>query len=467
METSYVLEVFVLKLSKCLVTAIAFLAALLCLTCGNVKADDTCLGRMPDGVFPIGEDDISMEEETVVVDLTKNTARCEFHFYNSGEDKTILMGFPGVLTDNSDHTGPVNLTVHNFKAYIDGKQVAIKKEKNTVRNDPEKPYDKFSEWFTFEVHLKAGKSVTVKNTYSFYPTYDSMSFIYSGYVMRTGAAWKGNIGKAKVTFKLGDMKPYYITDLYPGKFRFAGNELIWENSDFEPTYDLNVTYNESRIKNSKEYAENFGYSSEEIDKNVKQFKEADRLAEQKNEQELIKRYNEAIAARQNVLAVYIKSQLPQGRLEEKTSIGDINVEKRGDGYFYIWCDIFGTPEKQSKTTISHADNNGKKIIDAENSNYFECRLEPAVDYEILCQVTDWKGDIIEKSTRYLTPISIEKADNSAAAQTISAYSLKNSNNNTAGMEEISDKAIITVSAVITVAAACIGAVIFLNKKRKV
>lgn len=394
-----------MKFSKFLITAAAFLIVLLCLTCRNVYADDTCLGRMPDGVFPIGEDDIRMEEETVVVDLKNNTAQCEFHFYNSGKHKTILMGFPSVLTDDNDISQPVNLEVHNFKAYIGGKKIAVKKEKNTPKKDSDKPYDKFSQWYTFKVNIKPGQRIIVKNTYSFNPTYDSISNIFSGYVIRTGAAWKGTIGKAKVTFKLGDMKPYYITDLYPGNFKFVGNELVWENSNFEPTYDLSVVYNESRFKNSKKYLENYGGDIEDINKIVKQFKEADQLAKQKNNKELIKRYNEAIAARQNVLAVYIKSKLPDGLIKEKTSIGDIHIEKREDGDFYIGCDILGIPEQQSKITISHVNSNGKKIIDAENSNYFICHLETSVNYEILCRVTDWKGKIIEKSTKYFAPPS--------------------------------------------------------------
>ena len=390
----------VTKKIKFKVIPILILFVMYLLTYTNVYADDTCIGRTPDGVYPMAEDDVIMESETVVVDLQRKTASCEFHFFNSGEDKTIEMGFPGVLISDSGLTGPVNLTIHKFKSFIDGRQVAITKEKNVTNMSSDKQYDKFSEWFTFKVPFKKGERRVIKNTYSFYPTYDSMSFVYSGYVIRTGAAWKDNIGKAKVVFKLGDMKPYCITELYPSGFRYDGNTIVWENSDFEPNYDLRVVYNETQFKNSKRFTDNFGGDSAEYEKIIEQFNDIDLLAKQKNNQQLIELYYDAIKSRQNVLAVYIKSHLPQEAVVEETSIGDLHVEKREEGDYYLGFDVFGTPESQSKMIVSHIKDNGERVVDSEISNYSHFQLQPMIDYEIVCEITDWNGKVIQKVFNY-------------------------------------------------------------------
>lgn len=64
----------------------------------------------------------------------------------------------------------------------------------------------------------------------------------TGYVLRTGALWKGPIGRAKVAVNLGGIPLHALTDLFPGTMRVEPDRLVWEARDIEPSFDLSVKF---------------------------------------------------------------------------------------------------------------------------------------------------------------------------------------------------------------------------------
>lgn len=152
----------------------------------SIYADDGSIGRIPDGVFPMQENDVKMESEEITVDLDKNSVECIFTFHNTGKSKNVYMGFPGKLdkTMGGDLTKDVDLELGNFKTFINGKEMPVTRQKGVQNYNTETSNAlHYSEWFTFTVPFKADETVTIRNTYDYCPSYDSIGDVFTGYVI--------------------------------------------------------------------------------------------------------------------------------------------------------------------------------------------------------------------------------------------------------------------------------------------
>ncbi len=371
-----------------------------------IYADDTNLGRTPDGVFPLQENDVIMESEEIIVDLEKNNVECIFVFHNTGNSKNVYMGFPGQL-DDSDHenTNVVDLEIRNFKTFINGKKLPVTREKSIEKDDLENlNMQDYSEFFTFTVPFQANETITVRNTYDFMPTYDSIGNVYSGYVLETGSMWKGRIGSAKVTFKLGNIKPYQLEKLNPGGFRFEGNTLVWERNDFEPKYNLSVTYNTYR------YSPDFYLNSDETLKREVYLKKngydiAKQLASKNDTEGLITLYNKAIKEYNSILALYIASFLPADKIvKESTKIDSMEIQKMYD-YYIAKCNIIGQEPVNTQIRVSHLEN-GNVVEDdlgGGTTSYGLRDLTPGIEYDITYTLTDWMDRTEQKTIKFKVP----------------------------------------------------------------
>ncbi|QNU68144.1 hypothetical protein EHE19_006860 [Ruminiclostridium herbifermentans] len=408
-----------------LVTALVIIVVLTVLNCTLIYADDTNLGRTPDGVFPLQENDVIMEAEEITVDLEKNSVECIFVFHNTGKKKNVYMGFPGQLGLKYENINAVDLKIRNFKTYIKGKEVPVTHEKSIKKDTLERlNMQDYNEFFTFTVPFEADERITIRNTYNFMPTYDSIGNVYSGYVLETGAMWKGTIGSAKVIFKLGNIKPYQIEKLNIGGFRFEGNTLVWERKDFEPKYNLQVTYNTYR------YSPDFYLSSDETTKREAYLKKnsydiVEQLARKNDTDELISLYNKAVHEYNSILALYIASFLPDNKIvKEDTNIDNIVVRKMND-YYAIECNIIGEEPLHTQLTISHTEN-GNTIEDFSESlmhsySYYYRYFVPGTEYTITCKLIDWLDREKQKTIKFKVPEQEEAlSENNAQPSDISA-----------------------------------------------
>ncbi|MHB8064694.1 MAG: DUF4424 family protein [Ruminiclostridium sp.] len=415
--------------------AIALLLTLFCYI--PVYADDTSLGRTPEGVFPLQENDVIMESEQITVDLEKNSVECIFVFHNTGKSKNVYMGFPGKIYDSMDSglTQDVNLELRHFKTYIQGKELPVTHEKTTkLTNNSTAILDtlNYSEYYTFTVPFKADEKVTVRNTYDFTPTYDSMGYVFSGYVLKTGAMWKEAIGSAKVTFKLGSIQPYQISRLRPSGFKFVENTLVWERSNFEPSYDLIIEYNTYRY--SQEYLKNLADSEEKLKQEIKQkidsYKKIKELSNKGRIDELLALYNKAVYEKDPILALYIRGYLPSDKIPEEriSSLGNINIVEEG-GYYYVSCDVLGPEAASLKLSISHIED-GKEVQDVQEKDFSSyspmIKLNPKNEYNFTFTLTDWLDRTEQKTIKYKVPkqaeVSTENQTQSSASSTTSASS---------------------------------------------
>lgn len=387
-----------------------------------IYADDTNLGRTPDGVFPLQENDVIMEAEEITVDLEKNSVECIFVFHNTGKKKSVYMGFPGQLEGlNHENINVVDLEIRNFKTFINGKKLPVTREKSIKKDTLEHlNMQAYSEFFTFNVPFEADESITIRNTYDFTPTYDSIGNVYSGYVLETGAMWKGTIGSAKVTFKLGNIKPYNIEKLNPGGFKFEGNTLVWERNNFEPKYNLKVTYNTYR------YGPDF-FSDEaqkrEIYLKKNSYDIAKQLASKNDTKGLLSLYDKAVKEYNSILALYIASLLPPDKIvKEDTNIESIEVQKIYD-YYIAKCNIIGEEPTRIQISIGHEED-GKTVEDITEggvTSYCLDNLNPGIEYNITYTLTDWLDRAKQKTIKYKVPEQEEALnENNTQSSDISA-----------------------------------------------
>lgn len=276
----------------------------------SAYADDAVIGRTPAGVYPMMDGIVEMVSEDIVIDMDRNTVECTFEFRNTGEARDVLMGFPGKLREElgSSFSDDVSLSLDNFKAFVNGEELPVKREKGV---QPEIALPDYSEWFTFTVPFREGETVIVRNTYDYVPSYNSIGDVTTGYVLQTGATWKGKIGKARVEFKLGSIQPWQIEQLKPGGFKFVGNSIVWERKNIEPAYDLQVLYN------IWHYSEDFlammeanGEDTGETLSKIEKYREIQQLAQVKDEETLLAEYGMAAENRDSVLTAYIAGFLP-------------------------------------------------------------------------------------------------------------------------------------------------------------
>lgn len=395
-------------IKKCLVVVLVFSTILILQL--PVHADDGVIGRTPEGVYPMKDAEVEMESENIIVDIEKFTVECTFVFHNTGDARDVLMGFPGKLREDlgSDFSDDVSLTLNEFKTFVKDKELPVKREKG-VQSDINLP--NYSEWFTFTVPFKNEERITVRNTYSFEPSYDSSGYVYTGYVLQTGATWKGRIGKARVEFKLGSIQPWQIERLRPGGFRFEGNSIIWERQDIEPSYDLNLDYNTWHY--SSDFLDSLDFNNEEKDRSlfkIEKYKEIKKLAEKSENESLLSEYKKAVEARDTVLAVYVASLLKMVQIPDNVpALGDISITQDAAAY-RIDCDIISLYAADILLQVSHMEDE-KAVTDLE-SDTSSCyiTLTPGVEYDISIAVTDWLDRIEKKEIKYKVPEASDRID---------------------------------------------------------
>jgi hypothetical protein len=191
-------------------------ATLLALSAAPVLADDGSVFAAGGAVHPMANSDIRMESETVQAVCFSGFAeyRAEFHFVNSGEPRTVQLGFP--FTDYSKRfEGQPSLVA--FRAWQDGAELRV-----TVGtgDDPAWPGSEIT-YYLHQATFPRGESVVtvsylVDLNASASPRFSDDAPASLGppgmaasfdYWLHSGAGWSGTIGKAVIRFNLADTFP--------------------------------------------------------------------------------------------------------------------------------------------------------------------------------------------------------------------------------------------------------------------
>ncbi|HZK27442.1 MAG TPA: hypothetical protein VFD00_07895 [Thermoclostridium sp.] len=281
----------------------------------NAFANDAVLGMTPEGVYPITQSDIVMISEEIhiqLLDRTNAKVTCRFDFQNFGDAQTVLMGFPAELNEFGEITPPEAFWAHHFTARDENGDLEVSLV-DTIPNPPLKEInqmEKYNKWYSFSVNFASNEVKTLHHTYDISIPYNSMGDVYVGYVLETGALWKGSLGHSKVIFDFGDIPIYTLEEAYPNNFyTIDGNQLIWERSDFKPSHNLLLTINPYRY--SEDYFNMYKEASPEHLKPFREKIEFFKLSSdtiQKNSEHYYQLY-QTLVNEDPICALYIKSAL--------------------------------------------------------------------------------------------------------------------------------------------------------------
>lgn len=273
-------------------------------------ADSSSMSRTPDGVYPVFDSSVTMSDEyvRVILDRQRSFAQvdCRFTFKNDGGPREVLMGFPacekieGMAMETMPDGMLEEVRIHDFRAYVGGKEVEVREDKAVKPsgiNFP--PGTDYYSWYTFTVPMGAGETKEVRNTYRVHLRQGNYTSS-TGYILTTGAFWKGPIGHARVDFILGDVKPYEINRLFPYGFRFAGNDLVFERYDFEPRYDLGVGF-----FNRDALTDLMPEEAARIRARKKRFEAVEAAVKTMDVSQLRGEYRAALAGREPIIAAYM------------------------------------------------------------------------------------------------------------------------------------------------------------------
>ena len=325
---------------------IVLVTAVILVSSGTVYANDASMGRMGETVYPLQETDVTMVSEEIFIkfyaDGSSGKVTCEFVFENSGEEKTVLMGFPAAMKiDYEALTTEERVSLNNFTAFKNGMEILVAEVESS---EMEGDFSKYPTWHVFEVPFEAGETLTMTHTYDVNFTFYSEGSISIGYILETGSTWNDSIGHSKVTFDLSEIEPWGIEMYnYPSidDFRYSDGRLIFEKWDFKPDFNLEIMTN---ARYFKEYSGPWELS--ETVKERQQFY-LDSLTMTKNE--LIDAYNGLSYEQKFIETVWLNGRLeiPDETVENPKTDNVHNFYRAGLFFFVLAISLTLIKRKRS------------------------------------------------------------------------------------------------------------------------
>ena len=289
-----------------LLVRIILVIALILISLSSVYANDASMGRMGETVYPLHETDVTMVSEDIFIKFnaedSSGNVTCKFVFANSGEAKSVLMGFPAAMKiDYEALTTEERVSLNNFTAFKNGVEIPVSEVESS---EMEGDFTKYPTWYVFEVPFEAGETLTMTHTYDVNFTYFSEGSISIGYILETGSTWNDSIGHSKVTFDLSEIEPWGIEMYnYPtaDDFSYSNGQLIFEKWDFKPDFNLEIMTNARYFRN---------YSGPwDLSETAKERKQFLVESDQMTNEELIDAYNNLSYERKFIETVWLNGRL--------------------------------------------------------------------------------------------------------------------------------------------------------------
>ena len=198
---------------------------------------------------------VAMASEVVDLELSKDRlgVKATFQMENQGAETAFEVGFPTSYDDD----------LKDFAVEAGGKKL----QASLAEKQIEGPFKSVTEyWLVWPMKFAAGEKMTVVVTYWVKPndrglwirdesssTWDDrfgeegialMNRRTTGYILKTGAPWKGPIGSAVVNLALADgLTSAHLRAMSPPPVSIEAARVVWKFESFEPTKDIEVTFN--------------------------------------------------------------------------------------------------------------------------------------------------------------------------------------------------------------------------------
>lgn len=201
---------------------------------------------------------MTAEEVTITLLAEKAEVRAVFHLSNTGGATKLEVGFPDVFSPSSWSSGkpPEGVSserLHTFRARVDGEVVAHRHryleasespfERDRPRSDRGHWLD--AGWLLWNMAFEASQKRTVEVTYwvPYRPFYrpSLLGDRAFEYILKTGAAWKGPIGKAVISVTFGEgVTRKHLQVKAPEGAEDVEDGIRWVLTDLEPTEDVRI-----------------------------------------------------------------------------------------------------------------------------------------------------------------------------------------------------------------------------------
>jgi hypothetical protein len=217
-------------------------------------APNPMTGGHPIGPYEGDTTNVRMVEEDVTVRIFADSivTVATFSMHNEGEEVTMEVGFPFVYPDD----------LLEFRAFVndrpveirDGQKVHFSRNKKTtvywklwtmsfnknercaIRVDYKtKPYVMSTGNFGKEAYASLGSDVLEA-------LQRAATTAVVEYLLYTGEQWKGVLDRCRISFELVGLSGAYVKEFWPADGVVAGDRVVWEYTDYEPTGDVVIRY---------------------------------------------------------------------------------------------------------------------------------------------------------------------------------------------------------------------------------
>jgi hypothetical protein len=231
-------------------------------------ANDTAFGGSGVSPMPIGQSDVEMISENIVIKGTdignergegRWEVSCDYAFRNTSDKPVKLtVGFPFPVNDEEGavsvprgkKAGAGDPLVYDFRVSIDGNPVNVRRAKIAPNSETGQYY----RWaYLWDMEFKPHEMMKVHHDYVTGVTWDVMGYSWALYVLRTGANWKGGkIGSAhfevipnelvKMCSEIERQADYLKPKPRGMKVEGVGvkQKFVWDLKNFQPEEDLDI-----------------------------------------------------------------------------------------------------------------------------------------------------------------------------------------------------------------------------------
>lgn len=250
------------------------LIAALALFTAPAHANDGAFYGQGATVFPVLDETIALESEVLAIEqggpavgyyVDHWKVEVTYRFRNTADRYVeVQMGFPEWCEstpesmDRAEGSPCPGWTIRDFTVQIDGKRGPKTRVKAAAPGEGPLADMAYGRVYTFPVRFGPGEVKTVRHTYEHATSLTSPWCSDLTYILRTGALWKGPIGRLDITVRThADFaSPPYATEWLQGTDGrpkptitadpAGGQTLRWHAEAIEPAHDLSLTFCEPK-----------------------------------------------------------------------------------------------------------------------------------------------------------------------------------------------------------------------------
>jgi len=201
----------------------------------EITANGATFGGEGQVVYPINSNDIELSYEQIFMKFPEAggiEADCYFHLKNFGPDQEVQIGFPDNRSDWGEEIRTISVYDLNSGT---SPQITKKKGKESSERV-----------FVWKTHFKSGEKKLLNVKYNFGLSYaDGFPGCRFGYILETGAYWRGPIKKADIYIDFGDKIVRPVLNISPHNYLYTGSRVEWHLENFEPQFNIQIEFGSS------------------------------------------------------------------------------------------------------------------------------------------------------------------------------------------------------------------------------